>query len=76
MTIDGDDIREFKLTSLRKMMGIVSQEVILFNDTVRNNISYGQPETKESDIISAAKSANAMEFIDSFPEGLDTLIGE
>ena len=74
--IDGEDIRGFKILNLRKMMGIVSQEVILFNDTVRNNISYGQPETKESDIISAAKSANAMEFIDSFPEGLDTLIGE
>ena len=74
--IDGEDIREIKLESLRRMMGIVSQEVILFNDTVRNNISYGQPETKDSDIISAAKSANAMEFIDSLPEGLDTVIGE
>jgi subfamily B ATP-binding cassette protein MsbA len=74
--IDGDDIKEFKLSSLRKMMGIVSQDVILFNDTVRNNISYGQPELKESNIISAAKSANAMEFIDSFPKGLDTVIGE
>ena len=74
--IDGDDIKEFKLSSLRKMMGIVSQDVTLFNDTVRNNISYGQPELKESNIISAAKSANAMEFIKSFPEGLDTIIGE
>ena len=74
--IDGEDIREYKLSNLRKMMGIVSQEVILFNDTVKNNISYGQPETKETDIISAAKSANAMEFIDSLPEGLDTVIGE
>ena len=76
LKIDGEDIREYKLSNLRKMMGIVSQEVILFNDTVKNNISYGQPETKESDIISAAKSANAMEFIDSLPEGLDTVIGE
>ena len=74
--IDGEDIREYKISNLRKMMGIVSQEVILFNDTVRNNISYGQPETKENDIISAAKSANAMEFIDFLPEGLDTIIGE
>ena len=73
---DGKDIRDLKISNLRKMMGIVSQEVILFNDTVRNNISYGQPETKETDIISAAKSANAMEFIDSLPEGLDTVIGE
>ena len=76
VNIDGEDIREYKLSNLRKMMGIVSQEVILFNDTVKNNISYGQPETKETDIISAAKSANAMEFIDSLPEGLDTVIGE
>ena len=76
LKIDGEDIREYKLSNLRKMMGIVSQEVILFNDTVKNNISYGQPETKETDIISAAKSANAMEFIDSLPEGLDTVIGE
>ena len=74
--IDGEDIRELKISNLRKMMGIVSQEVILFNDTVRNNISYGQPETKEFDIISAAKSANAMGFINSLPEGLDTVIGE
>ena len=74
--IDGEDIKEIKLESLRKMMGIVSQEVVLFNDTVRNNISYGQPETKESDIIFAAKSANAMEFIESLSEGLDTIIGE
>tara|TARA_B100000315_G_scaffold78363_1_gene71689 strand:+ start:479 stop:2317 length:1839 start_codon:yes stop_codon:yes gene_type:complete len=76
LKIDGEDIREYKLSNLRKMMGIVSQEVILFNDTVKNNISYGQPETKETDIISAAKSANVMEFIDSLPEGLDTVIGE
>ena len=76
LKIDGEDIKEYKLSNLRKMMGIVSQEVILFNDTVKNNISYGQPETKEIDIISAAKSANAMEFIDSLPEGLDTVIGE
>ena len=74
--IDGEDIKEIKLESLRKMMGIVSQEVVLFNDTVRNNISYGQPETKESDIIFAAKSANAMEFIEFLSEGLDTIIGE
>ena len=74
--IDGNDIKEFKISSLRKMLGIVSQDVILFNDTVRNNISYGQPELKESNIISAAKSSNAIEFIDSFPEGLDTVIGE
>ncbi len=76
VNVDGIDIRNFKLEQLRRMMGIVSQEVILFNDTVRNNISYGQSEIKESDILSAAEAANAMEFINSLPEGLETIIGE
>ena len=74
--IDGEDIREIKLESLRRMMGIVSQEVILFNDTVKQNIAYGQEEIKDSNIISAAKAANAMEFIEELPNGFDTIIGE
>jgi len=74
--IDGEDIREIKLESLRRMMGIVSQEIILFNDTVKQNIAYGQEEIKDSNIISAAKAANAMEFIEELPNGLDTIIGE
>ena len=74
--IDGEDIREIKLESLRRMMGIVSQEVILFNDTVKQNIAYGQEEIKDSNIISAAKAANAMGFIEELPNGLDTIIGE
>ena len=74
--IDGEDIREIKLESLRRMMGIVSQEIILFNDTVKQNIAYGQEEIKDSNIISAAKAANAMGFIEELPNGLDTIIGE
>ena len=74
--IDGEDIREIKLESLRRMMGIVSQEIILFNDTVKQNIAYGQEEIKDSNIISAAKAANAMEFIEELPNGFDTIIGE
>ena len=74
--IDGEDIREIKLESLRRMMGIVSQEIILFNDTVKQNIAYGQEEIKDSNIISAAKAANAMGFIEDLPNGLDTIIGE
>ena len=74
--IDGEDIREIKLESLRRMMGVVSQEIILFNDTVKQNIAYGQEEIKDSNIISAAKAANAMEFIEELPNGFDTIIGE
>ena len=74
--IDGEDIRKIKLESLRRMMGVVSQEIILFNDTVKQNIAYGQEEIKDSNIISAAKAANAMEFIEELPNGFDTIIGE
>jgi len=74
--VDGVNIKNIKLAQLRRMMGIVSQEVILFNDTVRNNISYGQPDVSESKVISSVKAANAMEFIKALPEGLNTVIGE
>ncbi|NJR17554.1 MAG: ATP-binding cassette domain-containing protein [Calothrix sp. CSU_2_0] len=74
--IDGTDLRKFNLTSLRKAMGIVSQDTFLFNDSVRNNISYGKPEASESEIIAAIKQANAYEFITQLPQGLDTSIGD
>ena len=64
------------MENLRRMMGIVSQEVILFNDTVRQNIAYGKEGIKDTDIITAAKAANAMEFISQLPDGLNTIIGE
>lgn len=76
ITIDGVDLRDFELKSLRKAMGIVSQDTFLFNDTVRKNIAYGRPEATDEEIMIAAKRANAYEFIIKLPEGFDTLIGD
>jgi len=76
VTIDGVDVRDAKLTSLRRLMGFVTQEVILFNDTVRNNIAYGRSDVDERLVIEAAKAANAHEFIMNLPNGYDTVIGE
>jgi subfamily B ATP-binding cassette protein MsbA len=76
ITIDGVDLRNFDLKSLRKAMGIVSQDTFLFNDTVRKNIGYGRPEATDEEIMIAAKRANAYEFIIKLPEGFDTLIGD
>jgi subfamily B ATP-binding cassette protein MsbA len=74
--VDGTDIRDTTLKSLRGLMGFVTQEVILFNDTVRNNIAYGRSDVDESLVIEAAKAANAHEFISQLPQGYDTSIGE
>lgn len=76
ITIDGTDLREFELKTLRRAMGIVSQETFLFNDTVRVNIAYARPDATEEQIIEAAKRANAYEFIVQLPEGFDTMIGD
>ncbi|WP_016953446.1 ABC transporter ATP-binding protein [Anabaena sp. PCC 7108] len=76
ITFDGIDLREFDLTSVRKHMGIVSQDTFLFNDSVRNNIAYAKPEATEAEIITAAKRANAYEFISKLPQQFDTLIGD
>ena len=74
--IDGVDIREVTLSSLRAQIGIVTQQSILFNDTFRNNIAYGDITRPEEDIIAAAKMANAYDFIMKMPQGLDTSVGE
>ncbi len=74
--IDGIDIRDIGLASLRKLMGIVTQDVILFNDTVANNIAYGMSNYSREEINKAATLANADEFIKDLPEGYETLIGE
>jgi len=74
--IDDIDIKEFTLKSLRSLLGIVSQDVILFNDTVLENIRYGRADANGEEVIEAAKAAYADEFISSFPEGYDTFIGE
>jgi len=74
--IDGQDIRDATLDSLRGQIGIVTQQTILFNDTVRNNIAYGNQQASQEDIVRAARAANAHDFIMRLPEGYDTLIGE
>jgi len=76
VTIDGMDLRSVETASLRRLLGLVTQETILFNDTVRNNIAYGNPEIPISEIHRAAETANAMEFIQKLPNGFDTVIGE
>ena len=74
--IDGHDIREVSLSSLRRQISQVTQETILFNDTVRNNIAYGQPDMKHALVEEAARNALAHDFIMRMPEGYDTVIGE
>jgi subfamily B ATP-binding cassette protein MsbA len=74
--IDGRSIKEITLASLRRQIGMVSQQTILFNDTVRNNIAYGSPDKTEEDIIRAAQAAYAYDFIQRLPEKMETLIGE
>ncbi len=74
--IDGVDIRKVTLSSLRAQIGIVTQQSILFNDTFRNNIAYGDITRPEEDIIAAAKMANAYDFIMKMPQGFDTSVGE
>jgi subfamily B ATP-binding cassette protein MsbA len=74
--IDGHDVRDVSISSLRKQIGKVTQETILFNDTVRNNIAYGQPDVPLAKVQDAAKMALAHDFILRMPEGYDTVIGE
>ena len=74
--IDGKDIRDVTLSSLRKQVSQVTQETILFNDTVRNNIAYGQPDVKVEVVEQAARNALAHDFILRMPQGYDTVIGE
>jgi len=76
ISIDGVDVRDVTLKSLRSLMGFVTQEVVLFNDNVRNNIAYGRSNVDEQLVIEAAKAANAHEFISNLPNGYDTMIGE
>ncbi|HHT48174.1 MAG TPA: ABC transporter ATP-binding protein [Firmicutes bacterium] len=74
--VDGYDLREVKVSSLRRQIGLVPQETILFGVSIRENIAYGKPEATEEEIITAAMMANAHEFISALPEGYDTLAGE
>ncbi len=74
--IDGIDIRDYDLKTLRNNIGIVTQDPILFNDTIRNNISYGMEKVEFEEVVRAAKAANAHDFILQLPDGYDTIIGE
>ncbi|HZW62785.1 MAG TPA: ABC transporter ATP-binding protein [Flavobacteriaceae bacterium] len=74
--IDGIDIREFNTKSLRNLLGIVTQDAILFNDTIKNNLLLGNPHASEQDIIKALKIANAWEFVKELPYGIEANIGD
>jgi subfamily B ATP-binding cassette protein MsbA len=76
ITIDGRDVRDLTLGSLRRQIAQVTQETILFNDTVRNNIAYGQPDIKLAEVEEAARNALAHDFISKMPQGYDTVLGE
>ena len=76
ITIDGRDIRALRQESYRRLFGVVSQEALLMNATVRENIAYGREGLSEADVVRAARIANANEFIMEFPEGYDTLVGD
>lgn len=76
ITIDGTDIRELKLASLRRQLGVVTQETVLFHDTVRANIAYALPHATQEAVERAARAANAHEFIEQMPQGYDTILGE
>ncbi|HXQ77298.1 MAG TPA: ATP-binding cassette domain-containing protein [Gemmatimonadaceae bacterium] len=74
--VDGTDVRDLSLHSLRSLIAVVTQDTILFNDTVRNNIGYGQPHVSDAKVEAAARAALADEFIREMPEGYNTIIGE
>ncbi|HET8808000.1 MAG TPA: lipid A export permease/ATP-binding protein MsbA, partial [Methylophaga sp.] len=74
--IDGVDVMDLQLADLRRQISLVNQQVILFNDSIANNISYGRADLSEADIIAAAKSAHAWDFIERLPQGLHTQVGE
>ncbi|MEM9670458.1 MAG: ABC transporter ATP-binding protein/permease [Pseudomonadota bacterium] len=76
VAIDGKDVRSLKQTSLRKALGLVPQDVVLFNDTIRANISYGRPEATLDELRDAARRAQLLEFIENLPEGWETRVGE
>ena len=76
ITIDGIDIRQMKLESLRKQIGIVQQDVFLFGGTIRENIAYGRLGATDEDILEAARRARLISMIENLPEGLDTIVGE
>jgi ATP-binding cassette subfamily B protein len=76
VTLDGVDVRDLDKDTLRRNIGIALQETVLFSGTIRDNIRYGRPEASDEEVIAAAKAAQAHDFIMSFPEGYDTMLGQ
>jgi subfamily B ATP-binding cassette protein MsbA len=76
ISVDGYDIKDVTMESLRNQMGIVSQDIVLLNGSIRENIAYGKPGASDEEIVEAAKAANAHDFISSFPLGYDSPVGE
>lgn len=76
ISIDGQNINGYNLSELRHNIGIVHQETLLFGGSIRENIAYGRPEATQEEVLEAARKANAYQFISSFPEGFDTVVGE
>lgn len=76
ISIDGQDVRDVTQSSLRKAIGVVPQDTVLFNDTIYFNIAYGRPDASREDVMAAAQAAHIHAFIESLPEGYDTLVGE
>jgi subfamily B ATP-binding cassette protein MsbA len=76
ITVDGVDLRDIRIEELRRALGVVSQETVLFHDTVRANIAYGRPEAPDEEVEAAARAANAHEFISALAQGYDTVVGE
>ncbi|MBO2008031.1 ABC transporter ATP-binding protein [Hymenobacter negativus] len=74
--VDGHDVQDYDLTGLRRHIGIVPQETLLFGGTIRENIAYGRPDAADAEIIEAAQRANAWQFIQAFPDALDTVVGD
>jgi ATP-binding cassette, subfamily B, bacterial MsbA len=74
--IDGVDIRDYRLAELRRQMSLVSQEVVLFNESIRNNILFGATDITEAQLLAAASAAYVMEFAEQLPQGLDTVVGD
>jgi subfamily B ATP-binding cassette protein MsbA len=76
ITLDGVDLRDIRLDAVRALTGIVSQDTVLFNDTVRANVAFGRPDATDAQLVAAARAANALGFIEALPQGWDTNLGE
>jgi subfamily B ATP-binding cassette protein MsbA len=74
--LDGVNVREYALADLRRQVGLVSQDVVLFNDTIRNNIAFSDTRATPQEVESAARAAYVLEFAEALPQGLDTLVGD